>query len=488
MNQARLISAIQAEERGDLEAAVAAYASVLEAQPDCVEALNNLGAICFRAGQPQNAANFYLQALEYQPDYRPARLNLARTLSKLGQSEEADTHYLALLAQDSSLEIQIERLQQMIAGGLLLQAAREATAACTARPEAAELWLVLGNAQLYLSQPEAAETAYRRALNLQDSARARANLALALFTQSRFTEAWPYYEARHDKSLQAHDAVRFADHPWPRWQGEPLTGKRILLIGEQGLGDQIQFARFAEPLAAFGATVELVCHPALSALLAGTPGLAACHASMPTSGHFDYWSPLLSVPGQLSCSDPRQTWTYPYLHADPAKRSRWRAQLNAWAGNKKKVGLVWRGASGNATDRIRSIPTENILELPHRLGEKAMFFSLQKDDAASSELELICSHGIIPLGDMLNDFSDTAALISELDLIISVDTAVAHATGALGRPLELLLAAGIEWRWGKPGSQGCMLYPGTQLHWKDCQERNWDMLLARLCAQLATTL
>lgn len=488
MNQTSLITAIQAEERGDLEAAVAAYASVLEAQPDCIEALNNLGAICFRAGQPQDAVNFYLQALEYQPDFRLARLNLARTLSKLGQADASNAHYRALLAQENSLELLVERLQMLVTHGQLQQAASEAAAACAAQPTAAELWLVAGNAQLYLCQPAAAEAAYRKALSLQDSARARANLALALFAQSRFTEAWPYYEARHDNSLQAHDAVRFANYPWPRWQGEPLTGKRILLVGEQGLGDQIQFARFIEPLAASGAAVELVCHPALVSLLASTPGLQACHASVPPGEQFDFWSPLLSVPLHLGCEDALQCWSYPYLQADAAKRSQWCEQLAAWAGSKKKIGLVWRGSAGNATDRIRSIPTTEILELPRRLGEQAMFFSLHKDDATSGELELICRSGIIPLGDMLNDFSDTAALICELDLVVSVDTAVAHAAGALGHPLHVLLAAGIEWRWGQPGSDDCALYPSAHLHWKDCTTSTWAPLLATLGAELAQKL
>lgn len=488
MNHPSLRAAIAAEERGELEQAVALYAEVLGAQADCLEALNNLGAICFRHGQIQDAINFYQEALSHHPDFLPSRINLARCYSKLGQSDAADQHYRAALAHKADPALEVERLQMLVADGQLQQAAREAESACARQPEVAELWLVYGNARLYLCQAQAAEAAYRQALSLQDSARGRANLALALFAQARFAEAWPYYEARYDDSLQAHDAVRFADYPWPRWQGESLQDKRILLIGEQGLGDQIQFARFIEPLAAQGARVELICRPGLCQLLASTPGLHAIHAVLAPDAQFDYWSPLLSLPLQLGSAEPLKTWSYPYLQADPAKRARWREQLANWAGGKKKIGLAWRGAAGNATDRIRSIPVADILEMPRRLGKQAMFFSLQKDDATHGELDQLCTGGIIPLGDMLNDFSDTAALACELDLIITVDTSVAHAVGALGCPAHILLASGIEWRWGAPGSAQCSLYPSAELHWKDCEERSWQGLLNKLCAQLTKTL
>ncbi|MDO6384871.1 tetratricopeptide repeat protein [Uliginosibacterium sp. 31-12] len=485
MSRADLLAAVQAEERGDLEAAVAAYANILEQQPDCVEALSNLGAICVRAGQPEEALNFYTQALSHQPGFRPARMNLARTLAQLGRTEEADMHYRQALAQEASPALQVERLQQLVAAGRLQQARAEAETACASSPEEAGLWQVAGNARLYLNQPEAAEAAYRRALEIDDSARARANLAMALLAQGRFAEAWPYYEARHDSSLLAHDAVRFTDYPWPRWQGEALAGKRILLMGEQGLGDQIQFARFIEPLAASGAHVDLVCRAGLRGLLGTAPGLQACHAEAPMAEHFDYWSPLLSLPLHLDDKNPLRTWQYPYLQAAPEKRQHWRKQLAEWAGQKKKIGIAWRGAAGNASNRMRSITTEEILELPRRLGAQAMFFSLQKDDASSGELDQLCSGGIIPLGDMQQDFSDTAALACELDLIIAVDTSVAHAVGALGCPVHILLAPGLEWRWGKPGSPSCALYPSARLHWKDSAEGSWKPLLSQLCEELS---
>jgi len=480
MNSSLLQAAVAAEEAGRLEEALGLYGELLAADPACVEALNNLGALAFRIGQAEEALNFYQQALALRPDFLASRINMARALARLGRIDEADQNYLQAIAQGATIEG--ERAQMYLQAGQPATAQSVAQDACLQRPEDAELWLILGNARLYQHSPEEAELCYRRAISLADTARAQANLALALLAQARYDEAWPLYENRYDPSLRAHDSVRFAPPACPQWQGEPMAGKRILVIGEQGFGDQIHFVRFIEPLAAQRVQVELLCHPSLVPVLGSAPGVSACHGSLPAAARYDYWTPLLSLPGQLGGLDGTRYWHMPYLSAPMGKRPLWHQHLFEWGASKTKIGVVWAGAAGNAVDTLRSLPLDAVLALFAGLGERYLVLSLQTGEQAMNELERQCLAGIIPVGDMLMDFGDTAALIAELDLVIAVDTAVAHLAGALDKPAWLLLP-GTDWRWGRAGADTCALYPSVKPFWRD-PVKGWDGALQALRLEL----
>lgn len=480
MTHKALQAAMAAEAAGDLETAVAQYSAVLAADPRCVEALNNLGALASRVGQPEDALNFYREALTHRPDFVPSRINLARTLAGLGQIDEADRHYAEVIGQGQLL--QAERAEAWLKAGHPTTAQQIAQEACLHSPADAALWLVLGNARLFQHSPEEAERCYRKAQSLADTPRARANLALALLAQSRFAEAWPLYESRYDPALRAPDAVRFDTLPWPQWQGEDLAGKHLLVVGEQGLGDQIHFARFIALAADRGARVELLCHPSLRGLLATAAGVTRAVDRLPEGVHYDYWTPMLSLPFRLGAADGRACPQTPYLSAEPALRAQWRAQLDAWGPGKRKVGLVWTGAAGNAVDRLRSLRLDDVLPLIEGLGQDTLFLSLQTGELPTQTLERQCLAGIIPVGDMLTDFSATAALIAELDMVIAVDTAVAHLAGALNKPVWALLP-GTDWRWGRPGSPSCTLYPSVRPFWRD-PVTGWDKALQELGAAL----
>ena len=475
-----LSAAMAAEQADDLDTAVAQYSAVLAADPACVEALNNLGAIAARVGQPEDAVNFYREALAHRPDFTPSRINLARTLASLGLTSEADSHYAEAIRHGDSLHA--ERAQLWLNAGEPATAQQIAQDACPLRPADADLWLVLGNARLYQHSPEEAELCYRKAQRLADTPRARANLALALLAQSRFAEAWPLYESRYDPALRAPDAVRFDTLPWPQWQGEPLLGKRLLVVGEQGFGDQIHFARFIAQAVTQGASVELLCKPALRPLLDNAAGVSKALDTLPADARYDYWTPLLSLPYRLGLADGRACLQTPYLSADPARRTQWRAQLDAWGPGKRKIGLVWAGAAGNTVDRLRSLSLDAVLPLTAGLNPDTLFLSLQTSELPAHELERQCLAGLIPVGDMLPDFAATAALIAELDLVIAVDTAVAHLAGALNKPTWVLLP-GTDWRWGRPGSPACTLYPSVRPFWRD-PVTGWDKALTQLGAAL----
>jgi len=343
MNASLLQAAIQAEAAGDLGSAVAHYSTLLAADPACVEALNNLGALAFRVGHKEDALSFYRQALAVRPDFLPVRINLARTLASLNQPDEAGQHYAEANRLGAGLEG--EHAQMLISKGQAGAGQAIAQEACVAHPDKADLWLTLGNARLFQQSPEEAELCYRKALSLADTPRARSNLALALLAQSRWAEAWPLYESRYDPALSATDAVRFQPPPCPQWQGEALAGQRILVMGEQGFGDQIHFVRFIQHLAKQGAEVDLLCKPALAELLSTAPSVHASLGAVPADAHYDFCTPLLSIPLHLGCMDgrasgedalsrrrSRQTRTL----GPPAQRLGLTHSTQSWAG------MVWR--------------------------------------------------------------------------------------------------------------------------------------------------
>ena len=484
IEEALFRAALAAEASGDIQGAIEGYEAILAKQPGCPEALTNLGVLASRSGDSESALLFYEEAVRNAPTFVPARLNRARVLMRTGDMANALGDLERVIA-DGSVEpsVHADRAHVLLMLGRPREALAHAEAAAARMPDRA-LWLVLGNALLAHRRPREAELSYRKVP--EDGARMRANLGLALMAQGRFDEAWPYYEARYDETLQAHDVVRFDSMPCPQWAGENLSGKRVLVVGEQGFGDQIQFVRFIEVVAQAGAHVELICRPALASLLGTAPGVSKVHVSAHNALEttFDYWTPMLSLPYRLGVGDPRKTWTYPYLQADEAKRAYWKHQLAAWGGNKRKVGLVWSGAAGNSNNRMRSMGEANVIAMVNGLTDRNCFVALQKGLLLDS-IEPLCRAGIIPLEDVLKDFSDTAALEAELDLVITVDTATAHEAGALGRPTWVLLFAGADWRWGDTlGEVRCVSYPSQRLFWRTLEETNWDRVVAEVRAGL----
>jgi hypothetical protein len=233
------------------------------------------------------------------------------------------------------------------------------------------------------------------------------------------------------------------------WHGEPLAGKRVLLWSEQGFGDTLQFARFAQDVAARGATVSLLVQRDLVELLRGVAGVNAVIAQGGALPLYDFHCPLMSLPHRLSIPLDRSALhgEAPYLRAAPRKVDHWRSRLARYAG--MKVGLVWSGSSRDesaelaAIDARRSLPLQRLRPILAVAG--CTFFSLQKG-AAAAELAVAG----LPLKDLAHewrDFSDTAAFIANLDLVISVDTSVAHLAGALGKPVWLLNRYDTCWRW-----------------------------------------
>ena len=468
-------------------AAEAACRRAIELQTGHFDALSNLGLALTKCKRPAEAESAYRQALAVQPDSSTVLINLAMLLLNGRRLDEADACLTRAAAGDASSQL------HCALGNLRWQQRRLAEAEAHFReglrgdPEDAITWNNLGGVMLESGDDPTAEAAFRRALTLNlDNRDARWNLALLLLRHGRYAEGWPAYEARRafwpgDQNFAPPPADE--THPLPpHWNGESLEGKSLLVWQEQGLGDEIQFVRFLLPLRQLGAcTITLVCKQALKPLLVdqgladrvlGTdewrPEMAAIH---------DHWCYLMSLPACL-CLDSIPTQP-PYLKADTTRIAFWSAKLPS---NRPLIGLVWRGSPVHAFDADRSLPSLAVLE-PVMAVPGMSFVSLQKG-SGEEEAGSWQDPPLAALGSELCDFADSAAIVSQLDLVITVDTAIAHLSGAIGIPCWILLsAAHTDWRWLEDRGDSPW-YPGLVRLFRQDSPGDWSGAVCRLAAAL----
>jgi len=422
--------------------------TVLSRYPDMAEAHGNLGVIFRHQGRLAESERHLRQALKSRPDYPEALSNLGAVLLDRGQLAEAERY---------------------LRGALVL------------RPAYASAWNNLGNVLKAVSRVAEARQAYAEALKIvPDYAEAHWNLALIYLLQGDFSNGWREYEWRLRRPDTRH---LYPDFSTPAWQGEGLRGKTILLYAEQGMGDTLQFIRFAPLVAARGGRVVLRCQPLLKRLLQSVAGVEIVVAEGEPLPHFDVHCALLSLPLWLGVDDERKIPAdIPYLQAESGLEEQWAARLPA--SGRMRVGLVWAGAprpgdfDANLIDRRRSLSLSAFapfLDLPG-----IDFISLQKGEAG---LEARDYPGkLIDLMDEVHDFTDTAVLISRLDLVVSVDTAVAHLAGALGKPVWLLSRFDGCWRW-LLARDDSPWYPAMRL-FRQSVAGDWQPVIARLAEAL----
>ena len=404
--------------------------------PAQFDALFHEGVRLMGAGDAPGAEGAFRQALALAPHVAAAHINLGLLLTQRGAYAGAEQHYRTALARDP------QQLQAYLHCGALLALQKRFTEAealyrqaLVIDPHAPGALSNLGVLLACTQREPEAEACYRAVLAITPEHRNAAfNLAYLLLRQGRFEEGWRAFEARDWYArLEQHFA-------FPRWHGEPLAGKRLMIGFEAGHGDMIHFCRYAQLARARGAAhIAIVCHPALKVLFARLDGVDAVFGfdeDVPRTG-YDYWTPPLSFPWLFETRADTIPAPLPYLHADPAKLAAF-AALTATSG--LRVGLAWQGNPRFENDSDRSLASLAILAPLFDVPGVA-FFSLQKGATAPS----------FPLTDLaphLHDFDDTAAAIMQLDLVIAVDTAVAHLAGALGQPVWTLLPAfKTDWRW-----------------------------------------
>ncbi|WP_295541214.1 TIGR03032 family protein [uncultured Thiohalocapsa sp.] len=401
------------------------------------------GVAHHQAGELEAAAAAFREALAVQPDFLPARYNLGVTLNDLEHFAEA-----------------IAELEQVVAD--------EASHADAHR--------ALGFAHSQLRDIEAAIHHLRQAISIRpDFAEAHLNLGMLLLMQGHYAEGWRAFDWRWKTA----GFTPFDPQSHPRWDGAPLPAGTLLIHTEQGAGDAIQCLRFLPTVAARCEQLLVVAPPALHPLI---EGLAANLTVIPpgplAADAFVAYLPIMSLPRVLGVNAeaeiPNQT---PYLQADPTRLTLPRV------GGRRRIGLVWAGSPTFSNDRHRSIALETLAPLIEASGDDTLWCSLQKGEAAQQRATLAVADRLHDLDPLLRDYGDTAAALSQLDLLISVDTSVAHLAGALGVPTWLLLPFNADWRWGLERTDSPW-YPSLRL-FRQRRLGDWTPVIKAMAEALA---
>ena len=496
--------------------AEAEFRKVLRLAPSNVEANFNLGNVLRGLGRPEESLACYKRAIALKPSYADAYNNMGNVLQRLGRIEEAAAALRKAVALNPSLPEAHNNL-----GNVLRDMQQwEESAACyrhalVLRPGYVEAQNNLGNAMGTLGRPEEAVACYRQALALAPNLlEAHNNLGLAFRDLGRLSESaacfhqalaikpdyaeahgylgqlllltgdyergWPEYEWR--LRLPMKFVRSFAE---PAWQGEDLTGRTILLVAEQGLGDSLQFVRFAALVKQRGGTVLFECPPELVRVFQTCPGIDRIVPAGSPLPPIDFQAPLLSLPAILRSTLATVPAAIPYLAADPALVEHWKAELSGYP--EFKIGIVWQGNPRFAlpecriADQKRSFPLARFEPVARVPGVR--LFSLQKGFGTEQLTEWQPRLGIVPLGDRLNDFADTAAVMMNLDLIISADSSPIHLAGALGRPVWVPLPSSGCWRW-LVQREDSPWYPTMRL-FRQSRAGEWSKVFDRMAQALA---
>ena len=454
--------------------ALAALDKALALRPGDVNALANRGNALLALGRARDALACLDDVVARNPRHGEALLNRGSARAALGQAAEALADFDAVLAlapgHAGALYNRGNALSDL---GRYAQAIDSFAAALKAAPQNVKAWNNRGRALQALNRHREAVECFDQAIALQkDYADAHFNAALSLLTVGDYARGFAEYEWRWARSGMA-DARR--SYRGRLWLGEfPLAHKTILLHAEQGLGDTIQFARYAPLLARAGATVRLEVQPALKHLFAGLAGIASVHGRGEPLPDCDVHCPLGSLPLALKTDAAAIPAEIPYLRADDERIAKWRPIIAAMPG--KTVALAWAGNAAHANDRNRSIDLR-LLE-PLLALEGLSFISLQRD-LREGDAEVLARHPQLKQpGGEIADMADSAAILTLCNALISVDTAVVHLAGALGLAPWVLLPFSPDWRWTQAGAQSPW-YPKARLLRQPAQG-DWVSVVATL--------
>jgi len=454
--------------------AAAAYARSIAAAPGNARAHNNLAVAFAEQRLFDRAIPSYRQAVRLDPGHAEAHYNLGNALRELARYGEALACYdRALALRPDWPGAHCNRGLALAAQGQQAPAEAAYRAALALEPDHAEALNNLGLALQIQGRLDEARARFDRALELApEFPSAHANRAQLALLRGDFERGWPEYEWRWRLPGMFLPRVEV-----PAWDGSPVAGRAVLLRAEQGFGDTIQFVRFAALLSRAGATTVLECQPALAALLAKARGVHAVIPRGATPPRCDFQIPLASLPGALGVRNlagiPAEV---PYLAPDDARREGWRARLAQYDGG--KVGIAWRGNPQHPQDCHRSIPPERFAALA--AAPAVTLVSLQAGERARG------IPGIVePAPDPERSplpFEDWAALIAELDLVVTCDSVMAHLAGALGVPVWVALPLVPDWRW-LLGRDDSPWYPTARL-FRQVRLDDWEDVFARIAAAL----
>ncbi len=457
---------------GNRAAAIASFRRAAELAPRDASAWRNLGLALLENCEPRAAAEAYRQALALDPDSPAGSKQLARALFAAGDGEAAAEVYARLVLANPD---QAENWNNL---GAARYRAGDLAGAETALREALRLdqgnaaaWCNLGAAENDRGRDDAAIASFSRAIEIEpDHVDAHVYRGASLLRQGRFAEGWADYDWRLKQRRGPRVDRGFAQ---PRWQGEDFAGRRLLIHAEQGLGDTIQFMRYLPMVKARGGEVTFEVQPPLYRLIAANramQGIEVVAEGSPLPA-FDLFCPLLSLPGIFATDLSSIPGGIPYLAGDPALMPALplRRKQRRWA-------LVWSGNPRHPADRLRSLPGPALDRLAGL--REVEFISLQKAPSAKPE-----ALPLIDAAPLLTDFAVTAAVLAEVGLVITVDTAVAHLAGAMGKPTCLLLPHVADWRW-MSGRSDTPWYPSLGL-FRQPSPGDWTSVIERIADEAA---
>ncbi len=497
------------ESLGRLETAAASYRQAVTLDPGDAATHALLGTALGRLGKLEEAAASYAQALALKPDDASTQYNVGLALEKQGKYDQALAAYeQALKLNPASAEIHNSLSMVLFALSRLDEALAAAERALELKPGYADAWNNRGTALLQLHRPAEALACYERTLGLSpshavglmnrgnilvrlkrrdealcDYARAQSlrpdlgeahwGEALCRLYGGDFPVGWQKYEWRWH--IRPYTVRTFAS---PLWLGaEDIAGKTILLHGEQGYGDALQFCRYVPLVAARGATVVVEVPDVLKPLMSGIEGATAVYAQGDVLPDTDFHCPLLSLPLALGTTIGTIPAHVPYLAAPAEAAARWRERLRDIS--RPRIGLCWRAGERHQGELHRSLLPALLAPL---LDCGVTVVSLQKDQRPEDQEWLAAHPAILDFNAELTDFADTAALAAELDLVITVDTSVAHLAGALGLPVWIMLSYIGDWRW-MHDREDSPWYPTARLY-RQTEINDWTGVIARIAASL----
>jgi tetratricopeptide (TPR) repeat protein len=465
-------------DREQIDAAAECFQQALRSNPGMAQAYYNLGLCRSRQQRHAEAVECFESALRGKPDYAEAYNELGTALRELGHLDQALINYRRAIELKTDFAAAYNNIGAILVElGQPEEAADNFWTALRIKPDYAEACSNLGNALVFLGRHDEALSSHELALQINpDYASGHWNRSWALLLTGDFEQGWREYEWRWKCGVSV--PRRFSK---PSWDGRVLDGKSILLHAEQGIGDTIQFIRYAALVKQRGGRVLVECQSELMRLLKGCAGIDAlfdhggslpdfdCHAAIPSlPGIFD--TRLDSIPARIPYLEP-PALAKPELH-----------RLLAGGGGEYRVGIVWSGNTRFKHNRYRSCRLSDFGALAQIAGVR--LFSLQKGDPTTELLEGNCDMPVIDLNGALDDFADTAFVLSQLDLVITVDTSVAHLAGALGKPVWLLLSFAPDWRWLLERTDNPW-YPTMRL-FRQTRLGDWRSVFERVSASLAS--
>jgi tetratricopeptide (TPR) repeat protein len=439
---------IRLQQTGHLKEAEGIYKKILKDNPKDFDAIHLLGTLAYQVGKYELAINLIKQAIHLNPHNANFYNNCGPSLRCQGRYTEAIACY------KKTLELS---------------------------PKHPEAYYNLGKTYAEAGEPEKAIEAYDRQLGMYpEHLSARWNRCLANLLLGNFVEGWRDYEIRWEATPASLSKRKFSI---PQWKGESLAGKKLFIYAEQGLGDTIQFIRYASLAAERGAYVYVQCQKELVRLIELVPGIQKViteNQEMPVS---DFQIPMMSLPFAFKTQIETIPQKFPYISVDTEEAMHWQTRLqnspsHDQSSTKMNVGIVWAGGPKHPNDAQRSLHIKQLAPLAEIEGVR--WISLQKGEPSGQILD--APFPILDWTSELHDFKNTAALISELDAVIAVDTSVAHLAGALNKPVWLLLTYVPDFRWLMRRNDSPW-YPNTRL-FRQKSHRDWNSAIQDLASYL----